>query len=609
MIRRFLCLFLLLAGATASFDARAWWNDDWAFRKEITLDLSPAAGAVAEGATDVPVLLRLSMGNFEFFGDTKPDGSDFRVLAEDDKTALKFHLERYDPQSQMAFIWVRVPALAAGGATKLFLYYGNAEAPAAADAAGTYDRNQALVYHFGPAAGTAQDATGYKSEPAAFQAEVNAAALIGAGAKLNGTGSITVPATGALQLVPAQGHTASAWVKIDAAQSQAYVLSQADAASSLILGIDGVTPFVELRSGATTAARVAATTPLATGEWTHLALRLGAGKLTLFVNGVAAGTADATIPVIGGTFSVGASASNANHLTGELDELQVSNVARTDAWVAVLAKSQGVVAPLIVYGGDAQKEGGGEGYFTTTMRNVTVDGWVVIVFCLLLLVLSLVIMAGKLVYLNRVARANEKFLEEFRQTGGDPAEMARREHAATIGVPAAPALTGQGAASTARVDRFGGSLLYQLYQDGMRESRQRLEGQSAGAARVESLSPQAIESIRATLDAAATRATQKLQSQMVWLTISISGGPFLGLLGTVVGVMITFAAIAQSGDVNVNAIAPGIAAALAATVAGLGVAIPCLFGYNYLNTRIKDIVADMRVFIDELVARLAENYS
>ena len=56
---------------------------------------------------------------------------------------------------------------------------------------------------------------------------------------------------------------------------------------------------------------------------------------------------------------------------------------------------------------------------------------------------------------------------------------------------------------------------------------------------------------------------QRLNRLMVVLTIAISGGPFLGLLGTVVGVMITFAAIAASGDVNVNAIAPGIAAALA----------------------------------------------
>ena len=68
------------------------------------------------------------------------------------------------------------------------------------------------------------------------------------------------------------------------------------------------------------------------------------------------------------------------------------------------------------------------------------------------------------------------------------------------------------------------------------------------------------------------------------------------------------AAIAAAGDVNVNAIAPGIAAALVATVAGLGVAIPALFGYNYLMTRIKDISADMHVFVDEFVTRMAENY-
>jgi biopolymer transport protein ExbB len=96
---------------------------------------------------------------------------------------------------------------------------------------------------------------------------------------------------------------------------------------------------------------------------------------------------------------------------------------------------------------------------------------------------------------------------------------------------------------------------------------------------------------------------------MVVLTIAISGGPFLGLLGTVVGVMITFAAIAESGDVNVNAIAPGIAAALVATVAGLVVAIPALFAYNYLVTRIGELTSDMQVFIDEFVTKMAEFYS
>ena len=90
------------------------------------------------------------------------------------------------------------------------------------------------------------------------------------------------------------------------------------------------------------------------------------------------------------------------------------------------------------------------------------------------------------------------------------------------------------------------------------------------------------------------------------MTIAIAGGPFLGLLGTVVGVMITFAVIAASGNVDINSIAPGIAAALLATVAGLAVAIPALFAYNYLLVQIKDIQADMRVFADEFLAMLEE---
>ena len=57
-----------------------------------------------------------------------------------------------------------------------------------------------------------------------------------------------------------------------------------------------------------------------------------------------------------------------------------------------------------------------------------------------------------------------------------------------------------------------------------------------------------------------------------------------------------------------NSIAPGISAALAATVAGLAVAIPALFGYNYLLSRVKDATSDMQVFIDEFVTKMAEFY-
>jgi biopolymer transport protein ExbB len=123
-----------------------------------------------------------------------------------------------------------------------------------------------------------------------------------------------------------------------------------------------------------------------------------------------------------------------------------------------------------------------------------------------------------------------------------------------------------------------------------------------------SLTTRAIQAVKARLDGAQVTETEALSSNMVLLTIAISGGPFLGLLGTVVGVMITFAAVAAAGEVNVNAIAPGIAAALLATVAGLAVAIPSLFGYNYLLTRIKETNNRMHVFIDEFVTSMAEHY-
>jgi len=596
---------LTLLGATWATNACAWWNGDWAFRKEITFDLTPAGADIPGTPTDVPILIRLSLGNFQYFGDAKPDGADFRFIAADDKTPLKYHIERFDPQAQLAFVWVRVPRLTGGANTdKVFLYYGNKKAPGSADAQGTYDTSQALVYHFGAPSGAPQDATGYKSEPSVFNAEVNPASLIGTGAKFAGSQTISIAANGAVHLAQGKGFTLSTWTRIEAAQSQAYVAQLSDKGHELVLGINGMQAFARYNGGSGPV-QVAQTAQLTTGEWHHLAVRIGDGHLTLFVDGADAGNANADAQEIGGVLTIGGSATKSNYLSGDLDELEVSNTARSSDWLKVAARSQGMVAPLVVYGGDAQKEsGGGESYFVTTLRNVTTDGWVIIGILSVLFLASAVIMAVKTLYLGGVAKGNAHFLREFNKLSGDFAALEKRT---------APGSAADTAASAkdplADVGEFGRSTLWHLYDHGMRETLKRLEGRAVGADRVRTLSAQSIEAIRATMDASSTRITQRLNSQMVWLTIAISGGPFLGLLGTVVGVMITFAAIAASGDVNINAIAPGTAAALVATVCGLGVAIPCLFGYNYLNTRVKEIVADMRVFVDEFVTRLAETYS
>jgi biopolymer transport protein ExbB len=219
--------------------AASWWNNDWKYRKEIGFDLTPTGADISSTPQDVPVLVRLSLANFSYFNDTKPDGSDFRLVAGDDKTPLKFHFEKYDPQSQIALLWVRVPAITGGAKSdKIYAYYGNPDAPSGADISGTYDAQQALVLSFTESSGLPQDATAYKNNPSASTAELTPASLIAGGAKFSGKESITVPATASLRLLPNQGITASAWLRIEAPQ-QAVVLALTDGPKSLELDVAG----------------------------------------------------------------------------------------------------------------------------------------------------------------------------------------------------------------------------------------------------------------------------------------------------------------------------------------------------------------------------------
>jgi biopolymer transport protein ExbB len=141
---------------------------------------------------------------------------------------------------------------------------------------------------------------------------------------------------------------------------------------------------------------------------------------------------------------------------------------------------------------------------------------------------------------------------------------------------------------------------YRIFRTGVGELHKR--GNLKGRA----LTEETVESIRSALDSQQIKENQKLDANMVLLTICIAGGPFIGLFGTVLGVVITFAAVGMAGEVNVNAIAPGISASLVATLAGLFVAIPALFGYNILSTLNSGEADKARGFADEFVTGLAE---
>ena len=117
-----------------------------------------------------------------------------------------------------------------------------------------------------------------------------------------------------------------------------------------------------------------------------------------------------------------------------------------------------------------------------------------------------------------------------------------------------------------------------------------------------------MEHVKRVLERTVAQESLKLESGLILLAIAVSGAPFLGLLGTVWGVMDTFAGVARSTSANMQAMAPGVSAALVTTVAGLLVAIPSMFGYNWLvhNLRVQTVGLDN--FAQELVSRMEVEY-
>jgi biopolymer transport protein ExbB len=551
---RVLAFAVALVLSLFSVSSHAWWNEDWTARKKITL--TNTAGEVS----DAPVLIRLHTGNFDFLS-ANENGNDLRVVAGDDTTELKFHIEKWDGINQLALVWVKLPKI--GGSTDAWLYFGNEIAAPASDPKATYDAASA-DYHFAETAGNPADSGPNGLNATAFTGERIAASFANGGIKLNGSQSLVLPAINA-----AGGLSMAMWLKPVALDG---TLIQADGLNATL-----VAGTLNVQAGA---ASVAAAIPLTVGKWHYLAITV-ADTLKVYVDGKLAGEAPgAALPT--GSLTVGAGYS------GELDEVQLAGTVHDAAWFAVQA-AQGPDGKLVTLGADEFSEGGDEGgIWGTLFSALTLDGWIAIGVLAVMLVIAVWIMIVKAIYVNRVDQANRQFMDKFRELSADLGAIDRTHGMA---------------------GEFRHSSLYRLYHVATVELSHRFKDTDAAKQADKNLSPQSLEAIRASLDTGLVKETTLMNKLMVLLTIAISGGPFIGLLGTVLGVMITFAVIAATGDVNVAAIAPGIAAALMATAAGMAVAIPSLFGYNYLNSRIKGITSDMRVFNDELITKLAENYS
>ena len=578
-----------------SLGVQAWWAPEWTQRKTITLNTAAAGANLSQPVTDAPVLLRLHAGNFPQFLSVRDGGADFRVVGADDKTPLKYHIERFDPVAQMAMVWVKMPLLGAQSTEqKLFLYFANGAANAGDDAGATYDVDTAAVFHFNETSGLPIDSTAYATPIKSADLIANPASIIGSGTLLTGKAALVIGDAPQTAIDATKGWTIETWVKFDALPNSAVTLFERGGKDEFAVTVNGGWVSVTYRS-----VQLQSSAALTAAQWHHVAVVLGPGQLQLFLDGVSVGVVPVTLANLAGPIYVGGSADASGLMSASLDELRIHTVRRSVDAIAFSAAIGGERNDAVVnYGGDesAEQATGGEGEtkhasnFGIIINNVfgkkdAIVEQSVIVVCALMASVAIMVMFLKAVALSRAQRSSRRFLGAY-QTAANVA--------------------GQLDTLIDQEDEFDDSPLFKVYRHGLMEIRARLSP-AVGAAPA-GLEEKSIRSIRAALDAVMVREGQRLNSLLVLLTIAISGGPFIGLLGTVVGVMVTFAAIAATGDINIATIAPGMAAALLATVAGLGVAIPALFGYNYLGAKAKNISADMHVFADEFVARLNEQY-
>lgn len=239
-------------------------------------------------------------------------------------------------------------------------------------------------------------------------------------------------------------------------------------------------------------------------------------------------------------------------------------------------------------------------------EKATTEGKTTICALVILSIFSWTVMITKARQLYRARKAGKKFFTAYRATR-DPMEIAHRG------------------------DEFDGAPAYELYYAGAEELEYQLKNNPVQVTRSKSvattgaaangadtdvvarqittkISPSSFESVRVALERAASTQALSLEKGMIILSTAVAGGPFIGLLGTVWGVMETFSGIAKAASASLTAMAPGVAGALIATVTGLFVAIPAMFAYNYMVTSIRGITQELDAFASEYATALEHKY-
>ena len=155
------------------------------------------------------------------------------------------------------------------------------------------------------------------------------------------------------------------------------------------------------------------------------------------------------------------------------------------------------------------------------------------------------------------------------------------------------------------------SPLVGVFQAGYLEVNQQVRGAPSGGSSAGGARPvvRSLESLSRSLARAATVETTRLERRLSFLATTASVTPFIGLFGTVWGIMDAFADIGQMGSANLAVVAPGISEALVTTAMGLAAAIPAAVFFNFFNSRVKVLSSMMDDFALEFLNIVERNFT
>jgi biopolymer transport protein TolQ len=159
----------------------------------------------------------------------------------------------------------------------------------------------------------------------------------------------------------------------------------------------------------------------------------------------------------------------------------------------------------------------------------------------------------------------------------------------------------------AQADRFASSPLVMLFNEGYSELKQVMDGDAKQEQAGVSTDLGDIENVSRALRRATNQEINRLEKYTTFLATTGSASPFIGLFGTVWGIMVAFEGIGRTGSASLAVVAPGISEALRATAIGLIAAIPAVMAYNHFQHKIRVLVKEMDSFSTEFLNIVQRN--